>query len=99
MGSTGRTSLARVLLLSVVLSGLALGPRAALAGAVDDRRTPPPGSATLPVRGPTAAGAGSFVPGVGSFVPVRVLVGFEPGAGERGRRAVRPRTPTAECGP
>jgi hypothetical protein len=79
MGLPGRTSLARVLLLSVVLSGLALGPRAALAGAVDDRRTPPPGSATLPARGPISAGAGSFVPG-------RVLVGFEPGAGERGRR-------------
>jgi hypothetical protein len=79
MGSTGRTSLARILLLSVVLSGLAPGPRAALAGAVDDRRTPPPGSATLPARGPISAGAGSFVPG-------RVLVAFEPGAGERGRR-------------
>ena len=70
MGSTGRTSLARVLLLAVVLSGLALGLRAAPARAVDNPRTPPPGSATLPVRGPTAAGAGSFVPG----------------AGERGRR-------------
>jgi hypothetical protein len=79
MGSTGRTLLARVLLLSVVLSGLGLGSRAALAGAVDNRRTPPPGSATLPVRGPIAAGAGSFVPG-------RVLVGFAAGAGERGRR-------------
>src|SRR5215211_7137066 len=93
MGSSGRTSLARVLLLSVVLSGLALGPRAAPAGAVDNPRTPPPGSATLPVRGPVAAragsfvpGAGSFVPGAGSFVPGRVLVGFEAGTGERGRR-------------
>jgi hypothetical protein len=80
MGLPGRPSLARVLLLSVVLSGLALGPGAAPAGAVDSRRTPLPGSATLPVRGPRAAGAGSFVPG-------RVLVGFEAGAGERGRRS------------
>ena len=86
MGSTGRTSLARVLLLAVVLSGLALGPSAPPAGAVDNPRTPPPGSATLPVRGPIAAGAGSFVPGAGSFVPGRVLVGFEAGTGERSRR-------------
>jgi hypothetical protein len=71
MGLPGRPSLARILLLSVVLSGLALGPQAASAGAasagaVDNRRTPSPGSATLPVRGPrqrlgwtgrTAAGA------------------------------------------
>ena len=93
MGLPGRSSLARVLLLSLLLSALVLAPRAALAGtaawrpaaaapagAVDNRRTPPPGSATLPVRGPMAAGAGSFVPG-------RVLVGFEPEAGEQGRRA------------
>jgi hypothetical protein len=86
MGLPGRPSLARVLLLSVVLSGLALGPGAAPAGAVDSRRTLPPGSATLPVRGPRAAGAGSFVPG-------RVLVGFEAGAGERGRRRARPPRP------
>jgi hypothetical protein len=103
MGLPGRTSLARVLLLSVVLSGLALGPRAASAGAVDNRRTPPPGSATLPVRGPIPAGAGSFVPG-------RVLVGFEAGAGERGRGAAAAavdgqvmagtgRTRTIELGP
>jgi hypothetical protein len=57
MGLPGRPSLARILLLSVVLSGLALGPQAASAGAasagaVDNRRTPSPGSATLPVRGP-----------------------------------------------
>jgi hypothetical protein len=102
MGLPGRTSLARVLLLSVVLAGLPLaGPRAAWAGAVDNRGTPPPGSATLPVRGPIPAGwgsfvpgagsfvpgAGSFVPGAGSFVPGRVLVGFKAGAGKEGRRA------------
>jgi hypothetical protein len=68
MGLPGRTSLARVLLLSVVLSGLALGPHATPAGAVDNRRTLPPGSTTLPVRGPIPAGTGSFVPG-------QVLVG------------------------
>jgi subtilisin family serine protease len=86
MGLPGRSSLAFVLLLSLLLTALVLAPRAAvagaaaLAGAVDERRTPPPGSATLPVRGPMAAGAGSFVPG-------RVLVGFEAKAGEQGRRA------------
>jgi hypothetical protein len=80
MGLPGRTSLARILLLAVALSGLALTPRAASAGAVDSPGTPQPGSATLPVRGPRAAGAGSFAPG-------RVLVGFEAGVGERRRAA------------
>ena len=56
MGSTGWTSLVRILLLSVMLSGLALGPRAALAagalaGAVDNQRTP------HPVRLPSQSGA------------------------------------------
>jgi hypothetical protein len=78
MGLPGRTSRARILLPAVVLSGLALAPRAAVAGVVDNRRTPMPGSATLPVRGPIPAGAGSFAPG-------RVLVGLEAGAGERRR--------------
>jgi hypothetical protein len=75
----GRPPLARVLLLAVVLSGVPAAPPAAAAGepaapvaapagAVDNRRTPPPGSATLPVRGPTRAGPGAFAPG-------RVLVG------------------------
>jgi Subtilase family len=80
MGLPGRTSLARILLLAVALSGLALAPRAALAGVVDHRRTPMPGPATLPARGPIPARAGSFAPG-------RVLVGFEAGAGERRRAA------------
>jgi Subtilase family len=79
MGLPGRRSLAHILLLPVLLSGLALTPRVALAGDVDNRRTPATGSATLPVRGPIAAGAGAFVPG-------RVLVGFEAGSGEQGRR-------------
>ena len=79
MGLPGRPSLARMLLLSVVLSALPVAARPAPTGAVDNRRTPPPGSSTLPVRGPIPAGAGSFVPG-------RVLVGFEAGAGEQGRR-------------
>ena len=87
----GRPSLARVLLLAVALACVPAAPPAAAAGepaapvpapagAVDNRRTPPPGSATLPVRGPMRAGAGAFAPG-------RVLVGFEAGAGEEGRRA------------
>lgn len=83
----GRPSLARVLLLAVALAcvpaaaaGEPAAPVPAPAGAVDNRRTPPPGSATLPVRGPMRAGAGAFAPG-------RVLVGFEAGAGEEGRRA------------
>ena len=66
MGLPGRPSLARVLLLSLVLSGLPLWPHAALArgaasagaeaGAVDTRRTPPPGSATLPACSPNGDG-------------------------------------------
>jgi len=52
MGLPGRRSLARILLLPVLLSGLALTPGVALAGDVDNRRTPATGSATLPVRGP-----------------------------------------------
>jgi hypothetical protein len=91
MGLPGRPPLARVLLLAMVLAcvpatppapvaGEPAAPVAAPAGAVDNRRTPPPGSATLPVRGPMRAGAGAFAPG-------RVPVGFEAGAGEEGRRA------------
>jgi hypothetical protein len=68
-----------MLLLALLLSALPVAGRAAPAGAVDNPRTPPPGSSTLPVRGPIPAGVGSFVPG-------RVLVGFEAGAGEQGRR-------------
>ena len=79
MGLPGRPSLARLLLLALLLSTFPVAARPAPAGAVDNRRTPPPGSSTLPVRGPIPAGAGSFVPG-------RVLVGFEAGAGEQGRR-------------
>jgi hypothetical protein len=63
MGLPGRTSPARILLLAVVLSGLALAPRAALAGVVDNRRTPLPGSATLPVRGPWQPGRARSRPG------------------------------------
>jgi hypothetical protein len=98
MGSTGRTSLARILLLTMVLSVLPVGARAvapaaaraAVAGVVDNRRTPPPGSATLPVRGPIPGGVGSGTPvragsgttgGADAFVPGRVLVGFEAGGG------------------
>jgi hypothetical protein len=91
MGLPGRPQLAHVLLLAVALACVPTAPSAAAvgepaapvsapAGAVDNRRTPPLGSATLPVRGPMRAGAGAFAPG-------RVLVGFEPGAGEEGRRA------------
>jgi hypothetical protein len=91
MGLPGRPPLAHVLLLAVALACVPTAPSAAAvgepaapvsapAGAVDNRRTPPLGSATLPVRGPMRAGAGAFAPG-------RVLVGFEPGAGEEGRRA------------
>jgi hypothetical protein len=79
MGLPGRTSLARILLLAVGAVRPRPGARAASAGVVDNRRTPMPGSATLPVRGPIPATAGSFAPG-------RVLVGFEAGAGERRRR-------------
>jgi hypothetical protein len=91
MGLPGRPPLAHVLLLAVALACVPTAPSAAAvgepaapvsapAGAVDNRRTPPLGSATLPVRGPMRAGAGAFAPG-------RVLVGFEAGAGEEGRRA------------
>ena len=51
MGLPGRTSLARILLLAVVLSGLALAPRAALARVVDNRGRP------CPVRLPSQSGA------------------------------------------
>ena len=91
MGLPGRPSLARMLLLALLLSAFPVAALAVPAGAVDNRRTSPPGSSTLPVRGPIPAGAGSFVPGrvqagAGSFVPGRVLVGFGAGAGEQGRR-------------
>jgi hypothetical protein len=72
MGSPGRTSLARILLLAMVLAGVpaaaaAAGPApaaassgrapaAAPAGAVDSRAHPSPLSATLPEGAPTAAG-------------------------------------------
>jgi hypothetical protein len=68
MGLPGRSSLARILALLVVLSALPLVPPAAAAG---------PAQAPPPARPPTRQDA---------FVPGRVLVGFEAGSGEQGRR-------------
>jgi hypothetical protein len=80
MGSPGRTLLARILLLALALTcppaatahAEPAAPRAASAGVVDNRGTLMSGSATLPVRGPIPARAGSFAPG-------RVPVAFEAG--------------------
>jgi hypothetical protein len=77
MGLPGRPSLTGILL-PALLSALPVAARAARPGCGQPEDTQP-GSSTLPVRGPIPAGAGSFVPG-------RVLVGFEAGAGEQGRR-------------
>ena len=70
------------------------GTPADAAGGVDNRRTPRPGSATLPIRGPIPAGADAFVPKADlsgpradAFVPGQVLVRFEAGTGEGRRRA------------
>jgi hypothetical protein len=70
MGLPGRLSLARLLLLSAVLSALPLAPGAGGVAA------PPPDPVE---RARPATRPDSFVPG-------RVLVGFEAGAGEQGRR-------------
>src|SRR5215203_2570395 len=70
MGLPGRPSLARLLLLSAVLSALPLAPAAA--GAATP--SPDPVERARPATRPD------------SFVPGRVLVGFETGAGEQGRR-------------
>jgi Subtilase family len=76
MGMPVRTSLARTLLVTVVLGALPVAARAA---------TPPPGPRAAPAPAPPTAKAG---PGRrDAFTPGRVLVGFEAGAGERGRRA------------
>jgi hypothetical protein len=72
MGLPGRTPLARVLLLSVVLSGLSLAPVAARAAEAEQAPA---------TREPADADRQD------AFVPGRVLVGLEGGAGERGRRA------------
>jgi hypothetical protein len=69
MGLPGRRSPARMLLLSMLLSALPLGPPA---GAAEPGPVPAPGARP-------ATRQGTFVPG-------RVLVGFEAGAGEQGRR-------------
>jgi hypothetical protein len=78
MGMPGRTSLARILLLSVVLSGLPL----AAAAAEPARAQAAPGSAAA-----TATATGQAAARGDAFVPGRVLVRFQAGAGERGRRA------------
>jgi len=70
MGLPGRPSLARLPLLSAVLSALPLAPPAA--GAATP--SPDPVERARPATRPD------------SFVPGRVLVGFEAGAGEQGRR-------------
>jgi hypothetical protein len=70
MGMPGRPSLARILGLSVALSALPLAAPAA--GAAEPAPAPPE-------RARPAAQQDAFVPG-------RVLVGFEAGAGEQGRR-------------
>jgi subtilisin family serine protease len=75
MGLPGRTSLARILLLAVVLSGLPLAAASPAQGRAPATRT---ALAAAPAR--STAGRDAFVPG-------RVLVGFEAGAGERGRAA------------
>ena len=88
MGLPGRTSLARILLLAVVLAGVPLaasaaGPAATRPGRVAlAARTAPAARAAPAARPParTRARGDAFVPG-------RLLVGFEPGAGERSRQA------------
>jgi hypothetical protein len=91
----GRTSLARILLLSVVLSGLPLATAAMPARA---KTAPGAAAATPAARAPSIPAGRVPATAVGrvparhgsrgdAFVPGRVLVRFAAGAGERGRRA------------
>jgi hypothetical protein len=79
MGMPGRTSLARILTLSVVLSGLSLAAAAGPARAQAQRTMA--AATTTARRSPARHARGD------AFVPGWVLVRFEGGAGERGRRA------------
>ena len=80
MGMPGRTSLARILTLSVVLAGLPLATAAGPARA-QAKRTKAAAATTTARRSPARHARRD------AFVPGRVLVRFEGGAGERGRRA------------
>jgi hypothetical protein len=81
MGMPGRTSLARILTLSVVLSGLPLAAAAAAPAGAQAHGTRAAAATTTARRAPARQARRD------AFVPGRVLVRFEGGAGERGRRA------------
>jgi len=80
MGLPGRTPLARTLLLAAVLSVVPLAARAAEPAPARVAPAAAPAAHRAPARARPAAGRDAFAPG-------RVLVGFEAGAGERGREA------------
>jgi len=89
MGLPGRTSLARILLLTLVtlvLSAVPIG-----AAAAEPAQATPPAMASGRVPAAAAASGARRAPARhvrrDAFVPGRVLVRFEAGAGERGRRA------------
>jgi Subtilase family/Fervidolysin N-terminal prodomain len=115
MGLPGRTSLARVLLLAVLLAWVP-APFVALAGAVDNRRTPPPGSAvdnpgtlppglavdnprTLPPGSATLPVGGPTPGGAGSPTPAAAGSPTSAGAGSRTPAGAGSRTPAGAGSP
>ena len=80
MGLPGRTPLARTLLLAAVLSVVPLAAHAEEPAPARVAPAAAPAAHRAPARARPAAGRDAFAPG-------RVLVGFEAGAGERGREA------------
>jgi hypothetical protein len=84
MGLPGRTSLAPILLLALVLSAVPLAAGAAEPARPRVRPVARPAASATQARTHARTHAGA---GRDRFVPGRVLVGFEAGAGERGREA------------